>query len=236
MIDGPSWAELENAANSTPKKIIRELQLLSFETTPYEQFVTLVEKAINFSVTKMVSSKNIVAGKGGHRRMDEDQLTLLLSAPLLGMGFDISHSTNVGGNCDIHIQGPDDYLWLGEAKIFSDYGKLMGGFQQLCDRYSTGLECQSRGAMIIYMFGAKVQSMMKSWCDYLKDARHDLKTEPVDGQPLQFRTTELHRATEQPIVVCHMPVPLLHEPTDSAPPPPRTRRAEAKASRAEKAR
>lgn len=225
MIEGPSWAQLEVAADNTQKKIIRDLQLIPFKSTPYGDFVTLVEDAINFSIKRLAAAKNIVAGKGGKGRMDEDQLTFALSGPLLGMAFDISHSTNVGGNCDIVIEGPDEMLWLGEAKIYSDYGKLMGGFQQLCDRYSTGLEAQSHGGMIIYMFGEKVASVMKTWCEYLTDARKELKAEAVEGHALQFRTTEPHRATEQPIVVRHMPVPLFHEPTDRDAPPPRKQAA-----------
>lgn len=224
MIDGPSWSQVNQAINTTQRQISRELELLSNETDRYQKFVALIERAINFSVTKMVSSKNIIAGKGGNNRMDEDQLTLLLSSPLLGMGFDITHSTNVNGNCDIHVVGPEDFLWLGEAKVFSSYAKLMGGFQQLSDRYATGLSHHSRGGMIIYAFGEKVLSMMSDWGAYLLEVRDGLKMEAVKDQPLQFRTTELHRATEQPIVVCHMPVPLLHQPTDSLPAPQRTRR------------
>lgn len=223
-MEGPSWAQLEGAANTTPKKIIRELQYLSYMPTPYEDFVTLLEKAINFSITTLTAAKNIIAGKGGDNRMDEDQLTFALSLPLKGMGFDITHSTNIGGNCDIVVVGPDDFLWLGEAKIFTSYGKLVGGFQQLSNRYATGLEHQSRGAMIIYMFGQKISDVMSNWNDYLKDAFSDLEVEAVPNQSLQFRTKQPHPSTGQTMIVCHMPVPLLHQPTDPLPPPPRKRK------------
>lgn len=153
--------------------------------------------------------------------MDEDQLTLTLSGPLKGMGFDISHSKNVGGNCDVVIEGDSEIMWIGEAKIYSDYGKLMGGFQQLCDRYSTGMPNQNRGGMLIYFFDGEISNVMKNWRKYLDEARDKLAANDVEGKPLQFRTSEPHGATEIKMNVLHMSVPLMHEPTDVHAPPKR---------------
>lgn len=182
----------------------------------YPKFVELVERALVYSLGRMVASKNIIS-----KNQTEDQLTLILSGPLLGMGFDISHSTNQGGHCDIVIEGDDEMLWLGEAKIYTDYGKLMGGHQQLVDRYASGLPDQLNGGIIIYMFGEKVATMMRQWRKYLEDVRTDLKSEDIASQPLQFRTIEPHRATEQFLSVRHLVVPLHHDPTDSKAPPQR---------------
>ncbi|WP_294137152.1 hypothetical protein, partial [Sphingobium sp.] len=153
---------------------------------------------------------------------DTYQLTFsACSAGTVQLGFDISHSKNIGGNCDVSIEGNSEMLWLGEAKIYNGYGKLMGGFQQLCDRYATGMPNQTNGAMLFYFFNGKVASVMKSWRKYLEKSRAKLTAVDVDGNALQFRTAEPHAATEAMLNTVHMPVPLMHEPTDVLPPPKR---------------
>ncbi|WP_099185739.1 hypothetical protein [Sphingobium fuliginis] len=190
--------------------------------TRYDDFSDLIETALNYSIGEMVKAKNIINPAAKNKdQMDEDQLTLTLSSPLKGMGFDISHSKNVGGNCDISVEGDSEMLWLGEAKIYSDYGKLMGGFQQLCDRYAPGMPNQTRGALLIYFFDGQVANVMQNWRKYVDEAREKLAANDVADNPLQFRTSEPHGATELMLNVLHMPVPLMHEPTDVAAPPKR---------------
>lgn len=218
-MDGPSWAQMEFAAKTTPEKI--RLKLMR-GVTRYDEFSDLIETALNYSIGEMVKDKNIINPAGKLKnRMDEDQCTLMLSKPLKGMGFDISHSKNVGGNCDISVEGASEMLWLGEAKIYSDYGKLMGGFQQLCDRYAPGMPNQTRGALVIYFFDGQVGNVMKNWRDYVDEAREELAANDVVDNPLQFQTSEPHGATGLSLNVLHMPVPLMHEPTDVAAPPKR---------------
>jgi len=220
LTSGPTWAELEAAANTTPKNIRFELQQLLYAGAKYGKFVELVERAIDYSSRKMVAAKNIL-----NDNMTEDQLTYALSAPLLGMGFDISHSTNQGGHCDIVVEGDYEMLWLGEAKKYTGYGKLMGGHQQLVDRYASGLAEQLNGGMIIYMFGAQAATMTAEWRKYLEDTRDGLRSETIENQPLQFRSIETHRATEQDLTVRHFVIPLFHKPTDPEPPPARKKAA-----------
>lgn len=219
-MDGPTWAQMEFAAKTTPEKI--RLKLMR-GVTQYDEFSDLIESALNYSIGEMVKDKNIINPAGKLKNpMDEDQCTLMLSKPLKGMGFDISHSKNVGGNCDISVEGDSEMLWLGEAKIYSDYGKLMGGFQQLCDRYAPGMPNQTRGALVIYFFDGKVGNVMKNWRNYVEEAREKLAANDVADNPLQFQTAEPHGATEIMFNVLHMPVPLMHEPTDVDAPPKRS--------------
>lgn len=218
-MDGPSWAQLEHAARTTPEKI--RLKLMR-GVTSYDEFADLVETALNYSIGEMIKEKNIINPAGKLKnRLDEDQCTLMLTKPLKGMTFDVSHSKNVGGNCDISVEGDSEMLWLGEAKIYSDYGKLMGGFQQLCDRYSSGMPNQTRGALIIYFFDGQIGNVMENWRKYVGEARDQLIANDVVENPLQFQTSEPHGATGIPLNVRHMPVPLMHEPTDVAAPPKR---------------
>lgn len=218
-MDGPSWAQMEFAAKTTPEKI--RLKLMR-GVTRYDEFSDLIETALNYSVGEMVKAKNIINPASQNKdQMDEDQLTLTLSGPLKGMGFDISHSKNVGGNCDISVEGDSEMLWLGEAKIYSNYGKLMGGFQQLCDRYASGMPNQTRGALLIYFFSGQVSTVMQNWRKYVEESREKLVANDVANNPMQFRTSEPHGATQISLNVLHMPVPLMHDPTDVAAPPKR---------------
>lgn len=221
---GPSWAEREAAANTPQKQISLALEKLSLNDS-YDAFVLIIEDAVKFSISHLVKQKNVIAGKGGNKPLDEDQLTFALSSVLTGLGFSVSFSKNVGGNCDLIIEGPNDYIWIAEAKIFSSYSKLLGGFRQLCDRYSTGLRTHSKGALIIYMFGEKVKSMMSEWSNYLIETRKGIVIDMIDEDNLTFRSTEPHRATEIEIQTKHIAVPLLHQPTDVQKAPRRTRYA-----------
>jgi len=214
---GPTWGELEAAANTVPKKIRFELQHMSAAGADYQRFVDLVERALSYSLGKMVAAKNIAT-----EEQSEDQLTYMLTAPLLGMAFDVSHATNQGGHCDIRIVGDDEMLWLGESKKYTaDYGKLMGGYQQLVDRYAPGLSKQLAGGMVIFFWARKVRSVMNEWRSYLMECRDSLKSQDVEGNHLDFRTSEPHGSTELELTVRHFAIPLLHEPTDDKPPPPR---------------
>ena len=155
-MDGPSWAQLEFAAKTTPDRV--RLQLMR-GVANYAEFSNLIETAINFSIGEMVKEKNIINPAGELKsRLDEDQLTLMLSKPLKGMGFDISHSKNIGGNCDVSIEGNSEMLWLGEAKIYSGYGKLMGGFQQLCD--GNAEPNQRRNAILFFQWESREHNEM----------------------------------------------------------------------------
>lgn len=199
-------------------KVAFELQMQKFNDGSYDDFVRLIDKAIDYSTKKMAEAKNIVVG------MDEDQLTNLLLSPLIAMSFDASHSKNVGGNCDVVINGHNDYLWLGEAKIFSAYGKILGGYRQLTSRYSTGLPGQDRGSMIIYMTEhGDAKTRMREWASYLATSKIDVSLELDVTKPLEFGSKQPHVGSGLPVHVRHIPVVLYHAPTDTQKPPKRTR-------------
>lgn len=212
IIDGPNWPQLEFAAKTTPEKI-RLAMIRGIKS--YDEFSDLVEMALNYSIGELVKSKNIINPAGTTKsRMDEDQITLMISNPLKAMCFDISHSKNVGGNCDVLIEGYLEMMWIGEAKIYTDYTKLMGGFQQLCDRYSTGMPNQNRGGMLIYFFGGQISDVMQNWRSYLVDAREKLVADDLAAPFQHLRTREPHGATSIDLNILHFAVPLMHEPTD----------------------
>ena len=218
MSFNPSWADLLARASTTPAKICLELSVLHLQNDPYRAFVGLVARGLDFSIQCMARDKNVLQG------LSEDQLTVVLLGPLKGMTFDASHDTNTGGHCDVVIDGPDEMLWLGEAKKYTSYTKLLGGFRQLMDRYATGTPQQSDGGMIIYSFEASTNEIMAQWRSYLEEAE-TIQITDVPTRPLEFISTRAHVGTGQPITVRHTPVVLFHRPTDTEKPPKRTRRA-----------
>lgn len=220
----PSWADLRIAADTAPKKIVRRLQMLSVYGAEYDKFCDAIEDALDFAVKKAVEHKNIINPNSSiSGRMDENQITAYLSMALLGMCFDIAHSKNVGGNCDITITGSHEMLWLGEAKIFTSYPKALGGYQQLCDRYATGLGSQNRGGFLIYHFRKNSGGVLENWKEHLNDARPGIAVESTEHAHI-FKSTESHAGTGLDYHVRHMIVPLFHSPTDSAAKPAKASR------------
>ena len=216
MAEEITWKALRDRARTTPQKLGLDLAVAHLAPDPYATFVELVNRGLLWSATQLASNKNIVQG------MNEDQLTTLLLAPLLGAGFAGYHDANFGGHCDIYIEFDDERVWLGEAKIHSDYGTLYGGFQQLAERYSTGLEGQDRGGFIVYIFNKNAGSVMKTWLEYL-GANFDGLTSTYDVQSLVGQTIHPHVGSGRPLSVVHYPVALHHKPTDVNPPPRRKR-------------
>ncbi|MBD8737773.1 hypothetical protein [Sphingomonas sp. CFBP 13706] len=209
-----SVAQIEDAPPSI--RIALTLQMQKFHKKPYSEFVDLIHEAVYFSISRMSAAKNITAG------MDEDQLTNLLLTPLATMAFDASHSKNVGGNCDIVVNGHSEYIWLAEAKKFSSYSKLLGGYRQLVNRYSTGLQNQDHGSLLIYMVShGNAKKRMLEWEAYLTDVEAGISTKREVTRPLEFDSTQEHAGSGLPIYVRHTPVILYHVPTDTQKAPPR---------------
>lgn len=205
----------ELSDSGTTGEIFVALQLFKKFKQPYSVFVELINRAIDYSSSQMSLDKNIIA------TMDEDQLTTLLLSPLKTMSFDAKHEANVGGHCDISIDGGREMLWLGEAKIFNQYDLVLKGFQQLVERYSTGLKDQDQGALVIYMRNSNAKGMIDSWKDYLLqyDATAKVSHDPV--KPLEFVSVSIHVGSGLPVTVRHMPIVLYHKPSDPKPRPKR---------------
>jgi len=209
----PSLADIKRAG--TTVRIACELQELKFRDAPYAEFVALISKAISYSVSSIVSQKNVL------QNLNEDQLTAFVISPLKAMMFDIAHERNIGGKCDISIVGYSEYLWLAEAKIFSSYGKLLGGYRQLLRRYATGLPNQDRGAMLIYMYrSGKAKDRMAKWAKYLLQSEQDV-TVAWESSRIEFTSSQDHSGSGLPFIANHIPVILYHVPTDTIKPPKR---------------
>lgn len=170
----------------------------------------MVESAIDYIVNEFQKTRQ-------HRFNDsEDQLTVNAILALRSMGFDAGHDTDYGGHCDIVIDGRDNFLWLGEAKIHSDYNWLLKGFQQLVTRYSTGVPGQNVGGMLIYCRNANVFQIIERWKVHLQASIQGIKIEPLPGNPLVFSSFHIHEVSGLLYRVRHTPIGLHFSPKDSA--------------------
>lgn len=211
--DGESWKEMWARSQTVPQRISLNLSLIHKTDDPYNTFVDLIDEAIAHISFQMARSKNVLKGMG------EDQLTNNIIAYLHGMGFLAQFEANNGGNCDISIQGADDMVWLGEAKIYRSGKNLLSGLQQLVDRYATGLPSQDRGSLIIYILVKNAAKVMRTWNSrlVLKMTKGVVLSPP--GKDLTFHTNIEHAGSGRNLLIKHVPVVLFHEPTEIGPAP-----------------
>jgi hypothetical protein len=112
------------------------------------------------------------------------------------------------------IEGRDNFLWLGEAKIHQSYDWLLKGFQQLDTRYSTALPGQDVGGLIIYCKQPRVDRVMNRWADYLQEHRQDVSVTECVSHPLVRRSTHAHASTGLMFKIRHVPISLYFDPAD----------------------
>jgi hypothetical protein len=135
---------------------------------------------------------------------------------LRSLGHEASHDTQIGGNADIVVR-KNDFLWVGEAKIYSDNNYVWEGFQQLVTRYSTGDSNQENGGLLIYIFKEDASSIMQKWQKYLiKQSLPGFSLRPCKMRSLAFISTHKHERSGQPFHVRHIPVMLHFAPKDKS--------------------
>jgi hypothetical protein len=123
----------------------------------YDDFVRVLYKDIDRCIAKIEEDPQI------RRKDGEDRISAEIINVLNGMNYDASHDEKVGGHSDIVVRNLNGYLWLGEAKIHSDYAYLEKGFNQLCTRYSPGTPNADQGALIVYVRVQDCAAVMAEW-------------------------------------------------------------------------
>jgi HEAT repeat protein len=153
----------------------------------------------------------------GVRQQDnEDRLTIEIVDQLRSLGHEASHDTKIGGHVDIAVK-KNDFLWLGEAKIYKDNNYLWEGFQQLVTRYSTGDSNQENGGLLIYIRDEDASSIMQKWQKYLSEkSLPDFSLRSCKMRSLAFISTHKHERSGQAFHVRHIPVMLHFDPKDKS--------------------
>ena len=113
------------------------------------------------------------------------------------------------------IRGKDLFVWLAEAKWHTHYGWLDKGFKQLATRYSTGVQGQDQGEVIIYCKNRDAKAMLTRWRKELGDRNDGINTfDDPDGNQLAFWSEHTHEASGLQFRIRHKAVSLHHEPAD----------------------
>ncbi|MFM5241257.1 hypothetical protein ACLH0O_03100 [Aeromonas media] len=142
----------------------------------------------------------------------EDYITTLLLAHLNALNYDATHDTQIGGHCDILIRNKiKGFQWIGEAKIWSGCKYIMGGWEQLCCRYSSGTYRDSHGGMLIYVNQKNASGLLSDWHGHMVKAGIDnLKITPNPNNPLRFDSTHNHVASGLSYNVRHFALVMYH--------------------------
>ncbi|AEH89920.1 hypothetical protein Mesop_5507 [Mesorhizobium opportunistum WSM2075] len=148
------------------------------------------------------------------QRHSEDALTVEIVSLLRSMGMSATHDSAIGGHCDIAIEGRDDFLWIGEAKINRGCGYLYAGLKQLLTRYSTGAPGQNTGGIIVYCFNSRIDRAMQKWRQYVGKMQPATHITQAVSDPSWFASSHRHQRTGRPFVVRHVAISLHFDPQD----------------------
>ena len=146
-----------------------------------------------------------------HRRNDnEDRITSDIVLLLRQSGYDATHDTDSRGHVDIRVKNKI-FVWLGEAKIHSNYDWLLEGLKQLHTRYSTGREEGS--GILIYIKVANAKAVIDEWRKKLESGRECNLKETSDGsEKLTFWSIHQHEGSGLDISTKHIGVSLFYNP------------------------
>jgi hypothetical protein len=191
-----------------------EAHILRLRPKSYEAFVSQLYKDIDVIVSR------ISAFRQYHYTLDEDQLTVAVIVQLQALSYQANHDVANGGHVDIYVER-NNYIWLGEAKIFKDNGYIMDGFYQLATRYSTGDQNSNCGGMLIYIKDDKTtDAVMTAWKQSLEQQHTvdpslaGLSTQVCDMQPQCFHSTHKHALSGLDYRVRHIPMNISFNPKD----------------------
>ncbi|WP_376959640.1 hypothetical protein ABNQ39_06960 [Azospirillum sp. A26] len=175
--------------------------------TDYAGFVSAVHRAIDSAVAKMCENRNFL------QDLKENQLTLHITSALTHMGFDAKLDANSNGHCDVSVNDPRGYQWLGEAKIHkNDYDWLYDGYLQLTTRYASGSKDQDNGGLIIYCYMSRADLMMTRWLDHLTKKVSSISAAVCPVNNRCSITEDMILAYGVKYKVRHIPVALFHDP------------------------
>ncbi|WP_052915367.1 hypothetical protein [Pseudomonas brassicacearum] len=177
----------------------------------YEDFVNVLYKDLDAVLGGFQENPELLKKDG------EDRLTIEIKRALRLLGYVATHDEKIGGHSDLVVRGKKDgFLWIGEAKIHSDYDYLYKGFQQLTTRYSTGDANQDCGGMLIYIKNNDAASVMAAWKAYLAKQPLENYTDAVCNERPNFVFFSVHKHDRSgtPFKVKHIGVILGFDPKD----------------------
>lgn len=182
----------------------------------YEAWIERLYKDIDCII------KDTIFPSASYRQDDkEDRFNFDITAFLKTMGYQASHDRWSNGHPDIYVESPaNGFKWTGESKIHSSYDYLLEGFKQLCERYSSGLENEDCGAILVITKNTNVNAMMDNWRILLsKNTDYEpgnVSVYDCKMDEMCFVSSHLHSVSGRPFKVRHIPISIKFNPTDKS--------------------
>lgn len=205
-----TFHQLLERSTTVPQKINIELLCLRDEKNPYQRLIQLIDRAFDYI------AQDLSRNPGIREEDSEDRITIEIVSILKAMGFYVSHDTMEGGHCDILIEQCDNMVWLAEAKKVkgAENRWIYKGFEQLNTRYSTGLDNQNHGGVILYCFVARIDQVMEKWKEYIKSEVKGIVVNQCPQNSVAFRSVHTHERTGNHYHIRHLPISIYFSPKD----------------------
>lgn len=173
-----------------------------------ELFIPQLYQDLNLVAGTMEMSANCYP----RSNFNETSLTKQIVDRLQFCGYAIGAETDSRGHVDITVTSHrKSIIWLGEAKIHSDYEWLHHGLQQLVQRYTTGRHDDA--GMLIYIYNKDAGSVLDEWSRRVAaENLCDLIELPSARQRTGFSSKHKHPAWGNPVTVQHLGVALYFQP------------------------
>lgn len=184
---GPTWAELEELVPCVAKKMV---------ATTTEDRVRAIECAIDSAAMEINDDRKDL------QKESEDALTSHIKTHLKAMGFRATHDTGSGGHPDLVVQDIGNFQWVAEAKIYRGNEWLLQGFDQLYQRYISGIDGRRHGELIVFCYRENVDEVLENWIQHLREVRHNVAVQKGEASAV-WRSNHDSLAADGKIYIRH---------------------------------
>jgi hypothetical protein len=157
----------------TPPSTLRDLLHIYSQDELLEQFKRISPTSYQEFIGILYSDLDQLIGLVESDAKDfidalEDELNRELVRLLRARFYNASHDHDEGGHVDVHVRSRDGrYSWLAEAKIDRGPEYILGGLNQLIDRYAKGTPDHHCGSVIVYIQKDRCTDRFAAWRSHL---------------------------------------------------------------------
>lgn len=185
----------------------------------YFEFLELLYQDIDFIIRKLSKSRDKYAqGMKDNPKTGEDLINTFICDMLEMRGWTARHDTSVNGHPDIVVELlGENYQWLGESKINNSNTYIYKGFNQLMHRYSTGLNNENAGGILIYINQSDKSQLeiLNDWESYLTNKVGNLNKCFDLRNSLVFCSHHKHPSSGLDYTIRHMVIDFRYNPQDN---------------------
>ncbi|OAU99267.1 MULTISPECIES: hypothetical protein [Moraxella] len=199
-------------------------KIRQLSTTPnpksYQEFLDALYCDLDFAIKELAKYKNICSqGIKNNPTQGENLINVIICVILTARGWQAGHDTSINGHADIVVTLPYmSYQWISEGKIYSGPTYTTKGLNQLAYRYSTGLEGQNAGGLLIYIDSTNLnqKQILDKWSKSLQDSCFPIikPNSPCANNSLAFYSTHTHPSSGLDYTIRHMTLDFRHSPKD----------------------